>query len=255
MYPTLSLGPLVLPTAGIIYILGAWLVLTVIERAARSLQLDADSTYGLAATALAAGFIGARLIFVILHWPAFQENLIGIIWPLNSGYNFVGGVVIGGAAGLLYGRAKQLPPGSTLDALAPGLLVALMCVSLADFLGGPGYGSESTLPWAIDVFGIERHPIQIYELLVAGLALAVWWWGFKRREFEGQLFLMATAVYAAGRLFVDAFRANTPLIANGFHLVQIASLVILLACLLVFARLLTRENQDQERSGEVTGID
>lgn len=185
MLPTISIGPLVLPTAGLIYILGAWLTLTVIERAAGKLGLDADSTYTLAAVTLAAGFIGARLIFVILHWPAYRENLVGIIWPLTGGFDILGGLVTGTAAGFSYGRAKQLPFAATLDAIAPGLMIALIVISLADFLGGPGYGTESEVPWAINVFGIRRHPVQLYEVIVALLALFVWWRSLNQRILTG----------------------------------------------------------------------
>ena len=249
MFPTISLGGLVLPTAGLVYILGAWLVLSIIERAAKALDLDAESTYGLAAIVLAASFIGARLVFVVLHWSAFQENLIGIVWPLTSGYHAWGGLTFGVITGILYGRAKQLPFGSTLDALAPGLLVATIIVSLADFLGGPGYGVETALPWGIDVFGIQRHPVQFYEILIAMSGLLAWWWGFKHRRQEGQLFLMALVVYAAGRLVVDAFRANSPLSANGYHIIQIAALVVVLVGGYLLSRIMT-QGDEQEVAGQ-----
>ena len=202
-------------------------------------------TYFLAAIVLAASFIGARLVFVVLHWSAFQENLIGIVWPLTNGYHLWGGLFFGALAGILYGRAKQLPLGATLDALAPGLLVASIVVSLADFLGGPGYGVETSLPWGIDVFGIQRHPVQFYEILIALFGLLAWWWGFKHRRQEGQLFLLALVAFAAGRLFVDAFRANTPLSATGYHIVQIVALVIVLAGGYLLSRIMSESDEPE----------
>ena len=94
MYPTLNLGPFVFPTAGIVYLLGVWLSLTLIERAAKQLHLNVEATYGLVVTGLIAGFLGARLLFVAEYWAAFQENLLGIIWPLTSGYNLGGGLFL-----------------------------------------------------------------------------------------------------------------------------------------------------------------
>jgi len=136
MLPTLDLGPLVLPTAGLVFIAGAWLVLSATERAAKKLALNAEASYTLVAIMMAAAFIGARLVFVILHWPAYQGNLLSIFWPLTSGFNWAGGLISALTAGVLYGRVKQLPPAATLDALAPGLMLSLMALSLADFLGG-----------------------------------------------------------------------------------------------------------------------
>lgn len=243
MYPTISIGSLVLPSAGLVYIIGIWLALSVVERAAKKLGLEADATYAMAATSVAAGFIGARILFVVLHWPAYQNNLVGIVWPITSGFNLWGGLFIALAAAILYGRAKQLPLRASLDALAPGLLVGFMVISLADFLSGPGYGTETGFLLGINVFGIKRHAVQIYEILVALGALIVWWQYSDRRQYDGQLFLMTTAIYAAGRLLVDAYRANSPLTSNGYHIVQILSLVVLLACVYLLGRLATRSDE------------
>ena len=152
MLPTLNIGPLVLPTAGLIFIAGAWLVLSATERAAKKLKLNAEATYTLVAIMLGAAFIGARLTFVILHWPAYQNDLLSILWPLTSGFAWWAGVLTAVVAGVFYVRVKQLPPAATVDALAPGLILALMALSLADFAAGPGYGQETSLPWAIDFF-------------------------------------------------------------------------------------------------------
>jgi phosphatidylglycerol:prolipoprotein diacylglycerol transferase len=240
MFPVLSLGPLVIPTAGLVYIIGAWVALSIVERAARALDLDAESTYGVGAIAVAAGFIGARLVFVALHWTAYRENLSGIVWPLTSGYSLWGGLFFALVAAFFYGRAKQLALAPTLDALAPGLLAGFLVISLADFLGGPGYGTITTLPFGINVFGIRRHPVQLYEILIGIVALLTWRWSLSRRMFDGQLFLLTVAVYTGGRLFVDAFRANAWLTPGGFHVVQIISLVVLMVCVFLLGRNLSR---------------
>ncbi|KPK11370.1 MAG: hypothetical protein AMJ56_06365 [Anaerolineae bacterium SG8_19] len=246
MYPTITIGPLVLPSAGLVYIVGAWVALSMVERSAKKLGLEADATYAMAVTAVVAGFIGARLLFVVFHWQAYQNNLIGVVWPLTGGFNFWGGMLFALSAAFLYGRARQLPLKASLDAMAPGLLVGFMVISLADFLSGPGYGTETGFPLGINVFGIRRHAVQIYEILVALIALIVWWRAYDYRQYDGQLFLMTTAVYAAGRLFVDAFRDNSPLTSNGYHIVQIISLVVLLACVYLLGRMATnRETRDK----------
>jgi phosphatidylglycerol:prolipoprotein diacylglycerol transferase len=253
LLPNISIGPLVIPSNGLVIIVGLWIVLTVVERSARKLELDAEKTYSLAAVAMAAGFVGARLVFVVLHWSAFKVNLIGILWPLTSGYDLWGGLLFAVAAGFFYGRAKQLPSASTLDALAPGIIAALIIVSLSDLLAGPGYGLETELPWAFDIYGINRHPVQIYEILVAAAALVTWRIAFSRRSFQGQLFLLTLAVYSAGRLFVDAFRANAWLTDDGIHVVQVISLLVVLACLFLLARNTRSLDEEAAHNAETAG--
>jgi len=236
MYPAISIGSLVFPTAGLVYILGAWISLGLVERAARQLHLEPEPIYGLASTALFSGLVGARLVFVGLYWSAFRDNLLAIIWPLNSGYSVAGGLVVAVLAAVFYGRSKRLVAGSTLDALIPGILLGLLFISLADFLAGPGFGTLSRVPWAITQFSVRRHPVQMYEIVVALLALAVWYRFSQQRMSRGQLFLLAIAVYSAGRLFVDAFRENAWLTSGGLHVIQIISLIVMLASLYLMGR-------------------
>ncbi len=231
MFPTLQIGPLSFPTVGLVYILGAYVALSLNERAARWLKQDAARLYNLSGLLLLAYFVGARLTFVAIYWPVFRQDLLSIVWPLNSGYNLWGGLVIMLATGIFYGRFHQLKPWPTLDVLAPGLLLMLMVISLADFLGGPGFGKLTNMPWGITQFGVRRHPVQIYEVLVALLALAGWWYLHRHRLFDGQLFLLSVAFYSGGRLFIDAYRENAWLADNGIHLLQVVCLVLMLVSL------------------------
>jgi phosphatidylglycerol:prolipoprotein diacylglycerol transferase len=246
MIPAINLGPLVLPTAAFTYIIGIWVCLALAEQAARRLDLDEHAMGGLVTAGFIAGFIGARLTFVAIYWSAYQDNLLGIIWPINSGFNVWGGIFFGGAAMFFYGRYKQLPPAPYLDALAPVLVTGLLFASLADFLGGPGFGTFTSQPWGIENFGIRRHPVQLYEIGVAIIALLAWTYYGSRRAFDGQLFLITTAVYCFGRLFVDAFRANTWITAGGWHGLQVICLLLALGAI----ALLMRRSQD---TGLATG--
>lgn len=236
MLPTINIGLAVIPTATLVYILGIWLALIGVERAAARLQLHVPWTYNVAALALASGFVAARIAFVAMYWSAYRQNLLGILWPLTSGFNLWAGLLVAISAAFFYGRARRLDAGETLDALAPGLLIGAFAISLADFLAGPGYGTETDLLWRITLFGIARHPVQLYEMLTALAALAVWGWYLARRQFAGQLFLAATVVYGAGRLFFDEFRANAMVTGDGYHVVQIVALGAVLGAMLVLMR-------------------
>ena len=248
MYPALNLGPLVLPTAAFIYIIGIWVCLSLAERTARQLALDTEIMSGLVTVGVIAGFVGARLTFVFLYWPAYQDNLLGILWPINSGFNLWGGLFFGAAAMFFYGRYKQIAAPPYLDALAPVVVSGLAFVSLADLLGGPGFGTITAMPWGISSFGLTRHPVQLYEIGVALIALAAWAYFAQRRRYAGELFLITTAVYCFGRLVVEPFRANTWILAGGWHGVQILCLLATLGALLLLMR------QSPASSGQTSPI-
>lgn len=236
MWPTISLGRVTLPSAGLIYILGIYVALVVVERAARRLRLPHVALYSLAANALLAGFVGARLTFVFSHWSAFQDNWLGIVWPLTTGYSVGGGLIVALATAVLYGRARRLAVAPALGALVPGLAVGLLVVSLADLVGGPGLGKLTDVPWALPVHGSLRHPVQLYEMLTQLVALGLWQINVDRGASAEQSGLATLAGLSLGRLLTDAFRANTLLI-DGYHTWQILSLLSLLLCLVWLARL------------------
>jgi len=236
MIPAINIGPLVLPTAAFVYIIGAWICLTLAERTAKWLDLDPETMSGMVTAGLISGVIGARLTFVALYWSAYQDNLLGIIWPINSGFSPLGGLFFGSVAMFFYGRQRRMALAPTLDALAPILVTGLIVISLADFLGGPGFGTNSDVPWGITQFDVRRHPVQLYEIGAGLLALLIWWIMKDRRDFDGQLFLVTTAVYCFGRLFLDTFRANAWLSSGGWHVIQIICLLISVTCLILLAR-------------------
>ena len=129
MFPTIEVGPLVLPATGLIFILFAWIILSVTERAAKKLELDAEATYTLVAIMMAAAFIGARLVFVVLHWPAYQRDLLSIVWPLTSGYSWWAGVIAAVAAGLLTIHLRSwLSPQNDLRAAVYLSLGRIKCI-------------------------------------------------------------------------------------------------------------------------------
>lgn len=236
MFPTINIGSAAFPTAGLVYIFGVYACLALLEKSASRIRQDPETIYALGTVMIATGVVAARLFFVGEYWGAYRDNLLGIFWPLNSGYNRWAGVLIGVTAGFFYARWKQLPPGATLDALAPGLLAGFVVISLADFLGGPGYGTTSNLPWAVSQFGIARHPVQLYEILFAILAMSAWWHLSSHGYAPGVPFLWTAAVYSAGRLFSDAFRANAPLTPQGLHVWQLVAFAVLLVSLILLRK-------------------
>ena len=245
MLPALNIGPLVIPTGVFALLIGAWVALAIVERAAPRVGGSATRLYSLATTMLFAGLVGARLTFVFLHWEGFRQNLLGIIWPLNSGYELWGGLLFSVAAAYFIVRRDQLDLAVVFDALVPGLLTLLIFASLADFLAGSGFGQETTVPWGLRLFDlpVRRHPVQVYEMLAGIVALASWVYllRLRGRGPAGPVqtratILLPTAIYAFGRLFVEAFKANSATIGDGWRLVQIICFVVLVVTLFMFVQ-------------------
>ena len=76
-----------------------------------------------------------------------------------------------------YLRRRRLPLAQVLDAAAPGLLLGVAIAAAGALLAGRNPGAPSEVPWAIVLWGVRRHPSQVYEALAVlgalGMALAV----------------------------------------------------------------------------------
>ena len=209
MLPYLNLGPIGLPTAPLVYLFGMWLVLYAVDRAARRQGQEPEPLYALASAALLAGFVGARLTFVLVHWSSFDDNLLGIIWPLTSGYS------AGRESSLARRRRFSWPLASPLSlahtTLVPGLIVFLMAASLADFSAARATARDVHAVGASTSSACDVTRCSCMRWGRVGGAGA-WWTATspRYRGANGRPFLLAVVVYSAGRLFVDAFKETTP---------------------------------------------
>jgi phosphatidylglycerol:prolipoprotein diacylglycerol transferase len=204
---------------------GLWLA----ARQARRLGLDADHVYNLGFYTLLATLIGARLAFVIENWSAYRDAPLSALSPTTTAFAWPEGAVVGAIVALIYWLRYRLPVGLTLDAIAPGLVLAMAIERLGAFLGGINFGETTDLPWGVFMWGEVRHPVQIYEMLALLLILAVLLWQQGHRLFDGYTFVLFVALYAGSRLFLEAFRADAPLISGGLRAVQVIALGVLLA--------------------------
>jgi phosphatidylglycerol---prolipoprotein diacylglyceryl transferase len=229
MFPVIHLGPLTIQARGLILLAAFWLAAEAAERGAKRLGLRGDVVYSLAFIAAIAGLLGARLGYVLEHWQAYQSDPIAIIALNFNTLSPLAGVVTGVVAAYLYARRKSVANRRLLDALTPGFIVFAGGLALADLASGDAYGSPSSLPWAIELWGAVRHPTQVYQLLaviVIGVIVLK-----ADRPFDGARFGVFAALYAGSRLFIESFRGDSETI-DGVRTAQVWSLIILLAALI-----------------------
>jgi prolipoprotein diacylglyceryl transferase len=223
--PVIRLGPLVLQLPGLVVLLGFWLALWMAARAAKSLGLDEDEVYTPGWYAAIVGLLGARLWYAAWHWEAFAGDPLGLISLNLSALDATGGLVMGALAGIGYARRKRLLSARWLDALAPGAALFLAALSLANLFSGEAYGTPSTLPWSIELWDMERHPTQAYELLALLAILAIVWMSVRRQATPGTTSLLLLALYCGQRVFLEAFRADSVILPGGWRSAQVIGLV------------------------------
>jgi len=232
MLPILHLGPLAIQTPGLIILLGIGLGLYLTERQAARYQVNGGVLYNIAFVGLLTGLVFARLAY-IAHYPsAFTANPVSLFSINLTMFEPVWGTLFGLITASLYGWRKRVPLKPALDAFISGLAVFAIAYHLANLASGDAYGMPSNLPWAIELWGTRRHPVQIYETLAALIILwLVWprpgWYGI-----VGQRFLAFIAMSAVARVFLEAFRGDS-ILWGGFRCAQVIAWLILAVCLYV----------------------
>lgn len=246
MLPVLQIGPLAIQTYPLALVLAGWAALAVSARAARRLGIDDDHMYNVGLYALVGGVVAARLAHVIAYWPAYRTQPVEILGFNTSAFLLWPGVAAGLVVAGWYIHRHGLPPAHMLDAFTPGLLVGLALAALGALLAGRNPGAAVDLPWSVSLWGVRRHPVQVYEALGL-LAVALFVLGVIRTgSSPGVPALIGMLGWGLVGWLVGAFRSPdvAATILGGLRLEQIIGLLAAFVALVGLRRLATRD-QDQ----------
>jgi prolipoprotein diacylglyceryltransferase len=232
MLPILQIGPLALPVPQFSLLIALWLGLSLSERLAPRYGLDSGSLYNLVFTGLIAGIAGARIGYVLQYPATFVQFPLSFLSLSPGMLDLFSGFVFALLGIFIYGKYSRLGILNTLDALTPLLAVLAIGLAVAHIASGEAFGSETNLPWAINLWGANRHPTQFYELIATALILGLILVRTRQAPPAGNLFLAFVALTATSQLFLEAFHGDSVTISGGFRTAQIIAWVILAVALI-----------------------
>ncbi len=186
---------------------------------------------------------GGRLGYTLFYKPAYYlAHPLEIFYLWEGGMSFHGGLL--GVTLMMFwlARSRKYPFLMVCDFVAPLIPLGLAVGRLGNFINGELWGRASTLPWAM-VFpqsgdGIARHPSQLYQLGLEGLALfvLVWWFANKARP-VGQISAVFLMGYGFFRFIAEFAREPDNflgLLAAGLTMGQWLSLPMIIAGAVVY---------------------
>lgn len=112
----------------------------------RRTVMNPDVVIDLAFWVIIGVVVGARLLYVIMHWKVeFASNPITALYIWQGGAVYYGGFILAFAAGIIFMKVKKLPVLPLLDVLAPVVALGEGIGRIGCFFNGCCYGQPSNV--------------------------------------------------------------------------------------------------------------
>ncbi len=180
-----------------------------------------------------AGFIGARLWYVIfnLNYYSLYPSKIFAVW--EGGLAIHGGILAGMAVALIWTRVKKINFLRFADIASVALVLGQAIGRWANYVNQEAYGKPTSLPWAMYIAGEYRHPTFLYESIWNLFLFFGLYYYLSHRPQSGKVFGLYLAGYSLGRFFIEAMRTDS-LMLGSFRVAQIVSVVLFVAGIVIF---------------------
>ena len=248
----LRLGPVVIRWYALSYIAGltgGWRYLRWLAAKSQSkftaLQIDDFLVWATVGTVL-----GGRLGYILFYKPSFYlADPIQILQLWHGGMSFHGGALGVITALILYCRRYKIDILEFGDLLCCVVPLGLFFGRVANFINGELWGrvADDTVPWAMvfpsDPSQLPRHPSQLYEAGLEGLALLailhLLWRNEAVRQRRGTLAGVFLLGYGVARAIVEFFRQPDDFLGflwGGATMGQLLSVPLMIAGLLFIVK-------------------
>ncbi len=162
--------------------------------------------------------LGGRLGYVLFYeFQSYISEPLSVFKIWQGGMSFHGGLAGVTLAMILFARRRGFSILSLFDVIAASTCIGILLGRIANFINAELYGRETDAPWGVifpDAGNIARHPSQLYEAGLEGLALflllAVLTWKFRMLRRPGMISGSFLIGYGLSRIFVEFFRLPDP---------------------------------------------
>lgn len=222
---------------GLLLAVGVIAAVLFIRIECRRKDLPLDTTVDLCLVALPLGIIGARIAYVLLHLSLFQGRALQTLYLWDGGLSAGGGVILALVGIFVYARKKRIRYLVLLDAMTPGLCVALAISCWGAFFDQTFYGpavASAALKWfplCVRLDDGSIHLALFFYLFIWLLLLFVWLWLFlrKRAKHDGDAALSFLLLFSLAFAVLSAFRRDG---ASAYLAEQIAGAALFFLTLL-----------------------
>ena len=209
---------------------------------ARQEHIKSDDIADLAIWVVLAGIVGARLYYVLTTLDRYES-----VWDMfkiwEGGLAFYGCIIGGAIAALIVAKVKKLSFAVLFDMLSPAVLIAQAIGRWGNFFNAEAFGSVTEwdffghtfdisgctgLPWIMKIGNQTVQPTFLYECIWNIIGFILLSALYKRKKYNGQIFLYYIAWYGFARMLVEGFRTDSLYIGT-IRISQLIGLLCLIA--------------------------
>ena len=264
-----SIGDIHVAWYGILIAAGILLAMVFAMTQCKKFGIIADKLMNAALGGVIGGIIGARAYYVIFTWDQYKDDLSSIFKTWEGGMAIYGGLIGGLVVGLLVAKISKIRIRPALDITSMGFLIGQSIGRWGNFINVEAFGGNTDLPWGMTSPSITAylqehyselsalgmnvdstapvHPCFLYESLWCALGFLLLFLYRKHRKFDGEIFLMYSVWYGAGRFVIEGLRTDSLTIVTIRVSQLLAGLVVVAGVILwlvITSRIRTRHDPE-----------
>ena len=200
-----------------------------------------DDILDVTLVAVISSVIGARIYYVVFYGG--YNSLYDLVAVWKGGLAIYGAVIGGIVSIIVMALIKKIPSLRLLDIGASSIILGQAIGRWGNFVNAEAYGYETDLPWRMGIGSgagaIFVHPTFLYESLWNALGFVLIWSLYKKKKYDGQMFLVYLTWYGFGRMLIEGLRTDSLWLVPGVirvsQLIGAVSFVLCGTVLLVMA--------------------
>lgn len=185
---------------------------------ARQVGISIDDVIDIALFTIPIGIVGARLYYVInavIEGSQSFKTFYDWIDIRSGGLAIYGGIVAGAITVLCVCRFKKIDFLAFADCAMPGVILAQGIGRWGNFMNGEVFGEHTDLFCRMEIRNAltggavwSVHPTFFYESLWNVLGFVIANLFYRKRKFDGQVFIFLMAWYGLGRCIIEGIRED-----------------------------------------------
>lgn len=222
MFPVLiKIGPLTIHTYGFLFAIGVLAGILLSLRLAKKQGIDSKTMVDLLFYIIIIALLGAKVFLFFTEMKYYLNNPGQIKTLITSGGTFYGGLIFAIIFALWYVKKKNLNGKVIADIIAPSLALGHFFGRLGCFSAGCCYGRPAgdscvgitfSSQYAHTHTGVPLntplYPTQLMESLLNFLNFVILFLVYKKKRFDGLVFILYIFNYSLIRFVMEYFRGD-----------------------------------------------